>query len=662
MPRFPSVMFVAALVIVVTLLSVEASAADQSDAEVYGALRPIADADLSTNGKYIAAKVLLQGEYILGIYELPVKAGSQTWYKRYDNGKIRWIDWANHERLLVAIEFQDKIQGTPITQTRLLSINFDGTEPKNMVKQANNEVGESLTQFQDNVVDMLPEDPDHILIAFARTSTWNGAPEVRRVNVYTGKSKLVESSQEDITSWMTDRNGVVRIGWGIAKKRGDSFFKMVLRDGKKGKWQNVSSRFTSDGKRAFDDNVTFTPMGFDADPNILFVLSNHESDIAALYRYDIAADTFVEKVYGRDDVEISGLELDSTGRRVIGVRYVVDEPEVHYLTDDADAKLRQQISKMFGGDDVRMVSMTSDNSSWVIRVTGSRNPGGLFVLNKAAGKLDPIGSFYPGLKSDDVLPIETVSYSSRDEVDIPAYVTLPPNTATLAAARELPFVILPHGGPYARDFKTFDYLPQFLASRGYGVLQMNFRGSTGYGTQFEMSGSQEWGELMQDDITDGVNWLVESGYADSSKICIVGWSYGAYAALAGSVKTPDLYRCAAGMAGVYDLPRMVKSQLRYRNGEFLTRRIGKLWSDDKKLQRNSPARRADEITVPVFVAHAADDQVVPVRQSHMMRDALVDAGKKIEYVEFEKGGHSLLSSDRAQLLARLETFLAEHLK
>ncbi len=228
--------------------------------------------------------------------------------------------------------------------------------------------------------------------------------------------------------------------------------------------------------------------------------------------------------------------------------------------------------------------------------------------------------------------------------------------------KPLPFVVLPHGGPHARDFLRFDWLAQLMTSQGYGVLQMNFRGSTGYGADFFEAGKKQWGQAMQDDITDGTHWLIAQGLADPERICIAGASYGGYAALMGVAKEPELYQCAVSLNGVADLPSLLSSKRRYVGGTFYTRFIGHLWRDRQALRANSPARRADEIVAPVLLVHGEDDRVVNKRQSRKMRDALKTAKVDHQFVELPEGDHYLSREANRQAFAKVATeFLAEHL-
>jgi len=255
-----------------------------------------------------------------------------------------------------------------------------------------------------------------------------------------------------------------------------------------------------------------------------------------------------------------------------------------------------------------------------------------------------------------------VSYTARDGLKIPAYLTLPAGL-TPEDTHNIPFVVLPHGGPNARDFKRFDWLTQLIVNQGYGVLQMNFRGSTGYGVAFRKAGDKQWGQAMQDDITDGTHWLVEQGMANAGKICIVGGSYGGYAALMGVVKEPDLYRCAVSFNGVADLSRLVSLANRYLGGRFSTRHIGRLWKDRKMLANNSPINLVANLKAPILLVHGEKDRVVDIRQSKKMAKVLNRQKPGLsEFVELPGGDHYLSGYENRITFAKTMTeFLQTHL-
>jgi dipeptidyl aminopeptidase/acylaminoacyl peptidase len=270
---------------------------------------------------------------------------------------------------------------------------------------------------------------------------------------------------------------------------------------------------------------------------------------------------------------------------------------------------------------------------------------------------------YPGLTEADLGEMKPYDYAARDGLRIPAYITLPPGRAP----KNLPAVVMPHGGPDARDTLRFDWWAQFLANRGYVVLQPNFRGSAGYGRAFTEAGLQQWGLKMQDDITDGVKKMIADGIVDPKRVCIVGASYGGYAALAGATLTPEMYACSVSVAGVSDLPEMLSYERRTSGKNsgavrFWASRIGSADEDSERLRATSPARQAARARAPIMLLHGENDTTVPIEQSEMMVEALQDAGKPVTFIKLEGDDHYLhLASTRLQMLRALEGFLAEHI-
>jgi len=295
-------------------------------------------------------------------------------------------------------------------------------------------------------------------------------------------------------------------------------------------------------------------------------------------------------------------------------------------------------------------------------VSTPSTPPVYYLVDFAKGTADIAGEAYPSLAQVPMGELEVISYKARDGVEIPAYVTLPPS----APKQPLPMIVLPHGGPAARDYPEFDYLAQFLATRGYVVLQPQFRGSTGFGEAFRQAGYRQWGLLMQDDITDGVRAMIERKIADPSRVCIVGASYGGYAALAGVTYTNSLYRCAASISGVSDLPKLIQTQTAQYGDESdaagdLRDLIGSPLSSN--VINRSPARAAVNVTANVLLIHGIDDSVVPFEQSELMDKALKSAGRPSTLITLKGEDHWLSRSEtRTQVLIELEKFLAENLK
>ncbi len=278
--------------------------------------------------------------------------------------------------------------------------------------------------------------------------------------------------------------------------------------------------------------------------------------------------------------------------------------------------------------------------------------------NRKEKSMKIIAYKYQSLTPDVLNEKQAITYKARDGLEIEGYLTLPKGKSEDKQTK-LPAIIFPHGGPISFDDDDFDYWTQFLVSRGYAVLQMNFRGSSGYGYNFMKQGLASWGQAMQDDVEDGARWLIKEGIADEKRMCIVGASYGGYAALMGTVKTPDLYQCAVSFAGVTDVEYLVKSHRNYTNYEIVKKQIG---NDYDKLWEVSPLKHAAKITKPVLLIHGSKDRVVRVHHSEEMLDELEDENKDVQYIELDGGDHYLSNNEhRLTTFKAIEAFLAEHL-
>lgn len=345
-----------------------------------------------------------------------------------------------------------------------------------------------------------------------------------------------------------------------------------------------------------------------------------------------------------------GFERDST------VDYVFFDPVAAQAWTDASAA--------FGDRRPRLVSWSADLQTVLIRTEGPGDAGSYHVVDLEQRSMNTLGQTYPAIPAEQVAPVRSIAYAAADGLEINGYLTTPPGVTD---PRGLPLVVLAHGGPAARDRMGFDWWAQALASRGYAVLQANFRGSTGYGGDFVEAGYGEWGRKMQTDLSDGVRWLAEQGLIDRDKVCIVGASYGGYAALAGPTLDHGVYRCAVSVAGVSDLRRMVELEARdgrRRNNEsvrYWNRFMGADGPGDRSLDARSPARLAAGADAPILLIHGRDDTVVPIEQSRLMAQALRTAGKPVEFVELQGEDHWLSRADtRGRMLAETVRFLEQH--
>ena len=614
--------------------------------------------EISPGGKFLAARVNHHNIYTVAIFDIAAPKIVPV-YKFAENEErtVRWFRWVTPEHLLVSLLFTSE-RGRHIKthETRLIVVNTTSSEMTAVFRErrqsrlSRTSLGEMPVQFQDDVVSFLPHDPKHILLQYSRSDP--GMPDVYKVPITKrARHKVIQRGKAGVGSWLADRDGEIRLGEGI-KGLETPFLTMRLAGEKK--WLDFSRRVNQEG-------IVFRPLAFASEPNELYVASNHEGDPTGLYLFDIEADEFSEAIFQHPTVDIASIYVDHETGKLDHINFVEDSVKTKYfyrkpIEDDIATMLRSQ----FEGLDAKTAFITKDGDHAVIRIQAADYPGSYYLFDRKTPKLRQLPPPYPGLSDEALGTTFATSYEARDGLSIPAFVTLPPGMKNGDSASMIPFVILPHGGPGARDFLRFDYWVQFLATRGYGVLQMNFRGSTGYGQSFKHAGHREWGQAMQGDITDGVTWLIENKYADPDRIAIMGGSYGGYAALMGAVKTPDLYKCSVSFAGVTDLPDLLVRERKFIGGVYATRFIGNLWKDRKMLAENSPARRAQDITVPVLLFHGAEDITVDIDQSVKMAKALKKHGKDYEFIRLKNGDHHLsLYVNRLKFLTETGKFLAD---
>mgnify|MGYP003139019710 FL=1 len=340
-------------------------------------------------------------------------------------------------------------------------------------------------------------------------------------------------------------------------------------------------------------------------------------------------------------------------------------PSYKFYDPDVDAAVSGMVNQ-FSTASVNLVSWTDDWSKLLYLIYGSDTPGSYVLQDRETGQMMLVADERDNIPPDAVGQMVSVNYKARDGLNIPSILTWPAGV-DIETASKLPLVVMPHGGPESYDAVGFDWMAQYFANRGYLVLQPNFRGSSGYGTEHRILGKGEWGGKMQDDITDGVQTLVEQGLADPTRVCIVGASYGGYAALAGGAFTPDLYKCVVAVAPVSGI-RPLLVDVKWDNGrkhwalDYWQENIGDLDEEREKLDAISPARAADKFTAPVLLIHGNDDTIVPIKQSEIMERALEKAGKDVTFLELEGEDHWMSDGDtRIDALRAMAIFIDQHI-
>ncbi len=506
----------------------------------------------------------------------------------------------------------------------------------------------------------LPKEPDYVLLnrieetPEKRDDTeLDVVSDIFRMNTATGEMKLVTPNHgiegARMFKWVPDHTGSIRMGYGEVGE-GDEPVLLVRKDA------------NSDWTRLHDNDLfgreKFSPIAFGADPDILYVSSSLATGRDAIYRFSIKQGRLKGKIFAHPEVDAEQLFFSNDYKRVVAVSYYDDEYRLEILDEDFQ-KRRGKIAKAIGTDKVYLGETDETFTRQLVWVGDERSMGQPWLYFEASGKALPLPNPAPWLDPETAAPMTSVRYRARDGLEIPAYLTLPKNTER---DQNLPAILMPHGGPYVRDYKSWDYWAQFLANRGYAVLQPNFRGSSGYGHRYTAMGFGQWGDDMQQDIADGAKWLIEQGIADPKRICIVGGSYGGYAALMGLVQDSDLFRCGIAWAPVTDLKKILLQDNAWdKDYAWYWRVTG--GRSSKELKAISPAYLARKITRPLLLMHGDQDDIVFIDQSRILNKAMKKRKNPapFQYLEFPGLGHQIETENaRAKFLRTVESFLLQH--
>ncbi len=620
----------------------------QLPVEAFASIPDVSSVQLSPDGKKIASIVRVDQPKLKGtvVSILDLETGNKDYAIHTDNQKfvLLSLQWANDNTLLISAKFPANRYGTPTTETRLVKYDLTTRKTTSVLARSVIDRLSWIPQHQGQIIDMMPDDPDNILLSLDGMGEEVGEDSVLRVNLSQGKSAFIQNSKRKIIGWITDRQHKVR----ISIYNDDTEYRIYEQPE-----QKTEPRLLWTFKAFSDESVW--PLGFDADPNILFVRAYHQG-FEAIFKVNLTDPKLTkELVYANQDTDVEGnLIYSELKKKVIGISE--GDGEEYTFWDPEYAGLQNGLKAVLPNAHNYITQFSADERRYIVYSTSSTQPGTYYFGDRDEKALFPIADRYRQLSSEQLADTHYLSYEARDKLKIDAYLTVPKGLE----AKQLPTIIFPHGGPISYDSNDFDYWAQFFANRGYAVFRMNFRGSAGYGYEFMKAGLKSWGLEMQNDVEDGTRYLINQGISDPQRICIVGASYGGYAALMGAAMTPDLYRCAVSVAGVTDVAYLVKSSRRFTNYEVVKEQIG---DDFSALYERSPVSKADKITIPVLLLHGDKDRVVKVQHSREMFDELKSRKKNVEYIELENGDHYLSNNDhRVTTFKALDKFLADNLK
>jgi dipeptidyl aminopeptidase/acylaminoacyl peptidase len=581
------------------------------------------DVKISPDGKTLAALYNNNDRIMVLVKDLMID-NSEPVIINVLNHDVKWINWASNQRIIAGTLVEGGIWHDYYA---LVVMDKDGKNMRHLISDFS--IG--------NLIDLLPDDPDHVLVEELNINNQD-FPEVYKVSIGNERKEWrVQESRFNINHWITDANGDVKMGVGYLSDRMIIDAKMA-----DGSWKTISeNRYLKDSQ--------FFPLAI-GKTGIAYVLSYHENDKATLYEYNIETQTFGRQLFKHELVDISDIYYSRLKDAVEYAGFTLDTTELHFF-DDQLARDYFAVSQALPDTTNLIASESADEKRLIIFAGSSCNPGRYYLFDMENKKLRYLGSRYPGLEKASLSKTKGTRYNARDGMTIYGYVSYPVTYNNAPC----PMVVLVHGGPYARDKNEFDPWVQFLTNRGYVVFQPNFRGSTGYGSAYFQSGYRQWGLAMEDDIIDGVKILIDGGVADNTKICIMGASYGGYAALMGVAKYSDVFCCAISIAGISDL-----NKLMIQKGNYLNRLL--IGGDISDRTATSPITYAGNINSPVLLAHGTEDKTVYYSQSDDMYDALKRANKDVTFLKLKKETHHLEDiKNRVALFEAIDKFLDKHM-
>ncbi|WP_166041137.1 prolyl oligopeptidase family serine peptidase [Sphingosinicella sp. YJ22] len=598
----------------------------------------------------MAAKVRANGRQALAIIPLDVadprpeviaRDEDDNFDQRGGRRIVSW-DWIDDDNLLIWLTARSTLQGQDVTESRVVAYN-------RRTRQTTQLGWRDALVNAGNVIWRSREGRPRILIS--RNASGRGFErinnqEVIEVDVESGRQEVVISPQRGIQNWYADGAGNVRLGTSFDPQTGV-----------------VTARYRSEAGGNFRTIISERMQRYRDPPvPIIFlpndraiVLSRHEN-FSGVYEMDLNRMEFVRRVYGVDGYDVADVtpNVDRTG---IGRISVVEDRLRQHYEEPRLREIQQILDETYGPGNAFIVSADRAREKLIIRVGAPNQAGGFYLYETETGNLRHIGWVNTELRDMPLNPVRTIRYRTTDGKTIAAVLTLPRRREH----RNLPLIVMPHGGPWARDDESFDMWAQPLAEMGYAVVQPNFRGSSGYGYEWEAASDGNWGLRMQDDLVDAISHLANEGIADRGRVCIMGWSYGGYAASRAAQRDGQHYRCAISGAGVHDLPTMVAYDRDYL-GRHGSQYLG---SAASRLAEVSPARFPQQYSIPILIVHGARDERVPVAQSRDLVARLRNAGKvegrDFVYLEQPRNTHNLpLEEDRVQFIEAVQRFLAEH--
>ncbi|MCG8369015.1 MAG: S9 family peptidase [Proteobacteria bacterium] len=595
------------------------------------------DMQLSPSGKYLATLAPIEGHRNIVVIETDGLKNLKplTGLKDQD---VSGFFWASDDVIVFTMD-ADGNEGFG-----LYAVDRDRDKPK-IRTLVEPEVTRAGIRFA-TVVSTLPDDPDHIIVQWnKRSPRYFG---LYKVNVRKGRPVPMTDGLNGVTDWLVDHDGVPRGALVIEGLEGT----FLYRDGADHEFRPLR-KFN-----LLDEGIT--PLGFAYDNKTMYVASDIGRRTRGLYTYDPNADELGEMLFGHDEVDIGDLIMSHAQKKLLGVSYFDDYPRRHFF-DDVERGISERLGAAFPGKAVNVVSTSKDETLNVLLVYSDRDPGNYYLYDRKAGQVRFLVSRMEWIDPERMSPMQPLAFTARDGMKLRGYLTVP---ADRKDGERIPLIVNPHGGPFGvRDYWSYNPEHQFLSSRGYAVVQVNYRGSGGYGREFEQAGYGKWGREMQHDLSDAVSYLVDEGIVDPERVCIYGGSYGGYATMAGLTFTPELYRCGINYVGVTDVALLFDSMPKHWEPlkELLKVQIGDP-EDEQFMDSISPIAHVENIDDPVLIVHGRRDPRVVIKHATKLRRQMKRSEKPFEWLVKNNEGHGFSKEEnRIELYRTMENFLSTHL-
>jgi len=611
----------------------------------------VSGVSLSPSGRFIALAIPAANGSETQLQVVPLDGTGKAQTLRFGSQQhVSDIVWSDDEQIVVSRAKMEPLHAQPYSYGELMSTNISGKGQDTLfgyLPDDGTRAGKRKDQGFASVARVLRDEPGKILVEFTcwRRACGEESPTVVfKVDTLTGNRKQIERSGKP-ASFYFDRSGRPR----LRITEHDGMPVMHYRPAGDDAWQPMPANLAG---------YSMQSLRFDTDNDTAYALVSDQQEPAQLYRLVFSTGKRT-LVIGRDDVAVGRLLAPGPDDIPFGVVFDSDKPAVRYVDQGSEwVKLHAGLLKAFPGQMVDILDHSRDGKTLLFYAWSDRNPGAYYLLHRQDNHVQLVNELMPWIKPGSMSSTRPVEFRSTDGLKLFGFFTAPNGTAG-----PLPTVVMAHGGPHGvYDTWGYDADVQFLASRGYGVLQVNFRGSGGRGDSFERLGYRQWGGKMMDDIADGVRWAIDNKLADPSRICTYGASFGGYAAMMNPIRNPGMYKCAIGYVGVYDL------QVMHKEGDINDTRFGRsyldrvLGTDPAELDANSPAKNVQKIQVPVLLVQGTLDRRVPMDQFNALKKALEKSGVPVQTLVVKGEGHGFYDpANRAELYRTMETFLDKHI-